>query len=204
MGDINRVRPGGGFAVTPPVLILYKGEVVSLDPPFLMWSKTPGSPILGLDPHRIPSGSRYGSPYFLHASKPRISKHSTPKWTFKLPDYFRTSYTQMDLQASRLLRPCTKKAYSFFFFPSYARSKRSKRKLRRGLNRLAVRGKGLSAGQTVQRENFGEAYTGSRSKGMTQALTGLALKERASARLKLARGRKGKTQVLLLLYCVAV
>ena len=44
------------------VLILYKGEVVSLDPPIFTWVKVSGSLEFGVDPPRIPCGSTHGSP----------------------------------------------------------------------------------------------------------------------------------------------
>ena len=51
----------GRFSLIP-LLILYKGEVVSLDPPIFTRVKVAGSPEFGLDPPRIPCGSTHGSP----------------------------------------------------------------------------------------------------------------------------------------------
>ena len=51
----------GRFSLIP-LLILYNGEVVSLDPPIFTRVKVAGSLDFGLDPPRIPCGSTHGSP----------------------------------------------------------------------------------------------------------------------------------------------
>ena len=61
----RRRETKASFRALPPFLILYKGTVVSLDPPILMGSEKGGSPILVLDPPRIPCGSPTGSPQFM-------------------------------------------------------------------------------------------------------------------------------------------